>query len=434
MAGGESEEEEEEEEEPADAEDMVLEEAPAGAGEVEVEEAPAQPAAGLAAALQAEAKAVVAEALDPDRDLRREQLRKKQADVAKKEEKKKAACREGKKEGRERRKEATRRADHVAQVLLLTLKVLSKKNRRPRKPRKDRSEVALAKMVVSTMQEFMRSYTSKKYVKSQEQLHKVPGFNLYFAREAAAFKMQDAEGKARQIGYFGLRLDKCCSQAVNVYLARAYYDKMASESLSCEWADSEPGLDYRALLINTADFAHKCLKRMSCCAGPSGLGFQRLDAAASQEGLHQKGKSKGDILQSILFFAQQSGKGGAKGKDWGSKEKGQGESSSGVPPPPPGDGAGAPPPPPPPPEETGVGGEGMSEPEPETRREPEAVGRVVHEPKQMPKTTAPKPAAPKQEEFAPKGGATKPPEPAKPPSTAIPTSAKLPEAGHFVSN
>ena len=53
----------------------------------------------------------------------------------------------------------------------------------------------------------------------------------------------------------------------------------------------------------------------------------------------------------------------------------------------------------------------MSEPEPETRREPEAVGRVVHEPKQMPKTTAPKPAAPKQEEFAPKGGATKPPEP-----------------------
>ena len=154
----------------------------------------------------------------------------------------------------------------------------------------------------------------------------------------------------------------------------------------------------------------------------------------TQEGLHQKGKSKGDILQSILFFAQQSGKGGAKGKDWGSKEKGQGESSSGVPPPPPGDGAGAPPPPPPPPEETGAGGEGMSEPEPETRREPEAVGRVVHEPKQMPKTTAPKPAAPKQEEFAPKGGATKPPEPAKPPSTAIPTSAKLPGAGHFVSN
>lgn len=76
----------------------------------------------------------------------------------------------------------------------------------------------------------------------------------------------------------------------------------------------------------------------------------------------------------------------------------------------------------------------MSEPEPETRREPEAVGRVVHEPKQMPKTTAPKPAAPKQEEFAPKGGATKPPEPAKPPSTAIATSAKLPGAGHFVSN
>lgn len=116
------------------------------------------------------------------------------------------------------------------------------------------------KELAKTMQEFMRSYTSKKYVKSQEQLRKVPGFNLYFAREAAAFKMQDAEGKARQIGYFGLRLDKCCSQAVNVYLARAYYDKMASESLSCEWADSEPGLDYRALLINTADFAHKCLK------------------------------------------------------------------------------------------------------------------------------------------------------------------------------
>lgn len=48
----------------------------------------------------------------------------------------------------------------------------------------------------------------------------------------------------------------------------------------------------------------------------------------TQEGLHQKGKSKGDILQSILFFARQSAKGGAKGKDWGGKGKGQGESSS----------------------------------------------------------------------------------------------------------
>ena len=115
------------------------------------------------------------------------------------------------------------------------------------------------KELAKSMQDFMRAYTSKKYVKTEEQLHRVPGFNLYAAREAAAFKLQDAEQKTRQIAYFGLRLDACCSQAVNVYLARAYYDKMVSENLPCEWADSEEGLKYRALLINTANFAYKRL-------------------------------------------------------------------------------------------------------------------------------------------------------------------------------
>lgn len=361
------------EEEPAEAEaETALEEAAAEAeASLDVEEIPAPPAradvanesaAKLEAAVQAEAKSVEVEALDPERNLRQEQLTKKQADVAKKEEKKKNSV-QRRKERRQRKQKKNRRAQKKAEAAQVKEKSEgglpeaaavhhkdTKKRRKSKKgkigaedrravpeaaeepspvasglggevhgpaaehgaasesPRKrpaarqtkDKAKAkpkgrprgatasagpegveaeepkgkkakggpkgggagtsgAVDKALAKSMQDFMRAYTSKKYVKSEEQLHKVPGFNLYAAREAAAFKLQDAEQKTRQIAYFGLRLDACCSQAVNVYLARAYYDKMASENLACEWADSEEGLNYRALLINTANFAYKGL-------------------------------------------------------------------------------------------------------------------------------------------------------------------------------
>ena len=348
MEGGES-----QEEEPAEAEaDMALEEAAAEAeANLDVEEVPAPPEA----AFQVEVQSLEVEALDPARNLRQEQLRKKQADAAKKEEKKKEQLAEKERKKAEKEEKQNRKAQKKAEAAQVKEnneeglceaaavhhKALKKRRKSKRgkiapedlpavseaadqpsaaaaaglggevpgeSPRKrpaacqtkdkakakpkgrPRGKTASAdpegfeaeepkakkakkglkgggigtsgvvdKELAKSMQDFMRAYTSKKYVKTEEQLHRLPGFNLYAAREAAAFKLQDAEQKTRQIAYFGLRLDACCSQAVNVYLARAYYDKMVSENLPCEWADSEEGLKYRALLINTANFAYKRL-------------------------------------------------------------------------------------------------------------------------------------------------------------------------------
>lgn len=134
-----------------------------------------------------------------------------------------------------------------------------------------------------------------------------------------------------------------------------------------------------------------------------------------QANLHSKGKSKGEILEAILYVEEVTAKGKGKGSSAGV------EAEAPPPPPPDGHGGGAPPPPPPPP--------------PGEVSEPEVVGRVLHEPKQMPKMpAAPKAAVPKQEEMASKGGGRKPPEPAKPPLTPPPSSARIPVEGHFESH
>jgi hypothetical protein len=64
---------------------------------------------------------------------------------------------------------------------------------------------------------------------------------------------EDGSGKF-QACYFALRLDKCSSMAVNLYLAKKFQEKFAAEAPG--WAEgSEAGVHY-GILARSAKAAH----------------------------------------------------------------------------------------------------------------------------------------------------------------------------------
>ena len=317
-----------------------LEEEDPPALDMEVDEEPAQTGkagVGMEEVLAAEAASLPAEVADPTRDLRKEQLQKKAADAAAKEEKKKKGKGKGKGKGAgekgeleqkqsepeqpmpgKRRK--TQTADLPPAVLpevpeaqvqpeAEPVTVGPKKRRsakkkdqeakakgRPRKtpgatsasPKKRKAEEkeeqeagekkipkdagkkpkgnkaathAYDKAMAADLTEFLREYVSKRYVKSQETLHKVPGMNVYATRHAAGFKLDNGSRSGKQVGYFGLKAAECCSLALNVWLSRKFYDRMVADKLAPEWPDSEEGQAYKVLLVNTGNMALQDLKK-----------------------------------------------------------------------------------------------------------------------------------------------------------------------------
>ena len=100
----------------------------------------------------------------------------------------------------------------------------------------------------------MKEWGHEEYSKKNHDLHKVKGFNVYDkGRCGAGFKLGGARSK--QIGYFGIKVSCCDSLAVNVWLARVFYDKVHAEGLDEEWAESDAGFEYKTLLTNTAKVA-----------------------------------------------------------------------------------------------------------------------------------------------------------------------------------
>lgn len=120
---------------------------------------------------------------------------------------------------------------------------------------------AYDKTMAADLMVFLQDYVSKRYVKSDETLHKVPGMNVYASRQAAGFKLDNGTKSGKQVGYFGLKAAECCSLALNVWLSRKFYDRMLLDKLPPDWADSEEGQAYKVLLVNTGNMALQSLKK-----------------------------------------------------------------------------------------------------------------------------------------------------------------------------
>ena len=126
---------------------------------------------------------------------------------------------------------------------------------KPKKPRRPKCvQFTYDKVLCQKLEDFMKEWGHEEYSKKNHDLHKVKGFNVYDkGRCGAGFKLGGARSK--QIGYFGIKVSCCDSLAVNVWLAKVFYDKVHAEGLDEEWAESEAGIEYKTLLTNTAKVA-----------------------------------------------------------------------------------------------------------------------------------------------------------------------------------
>lgn len=151
----------------------------------------------------------------------------------------------GKPKGRPRKTDVATREDPVPEAAV-------PKRKKPCKPKF--RQFTYDKVLCQKLEEFMKKWGHEAYSKKNHDLHKLKGFNVYDkGRCGAGFKLGGA--RSRQIGYFGLKVSSCDSLAVNVWLAKVFYDKVHAEGLDEEWAESEAGIEYKTLLTNTAKVA-----------------------------------------------------------------------------------------------------------------------------------------------------------------------------------
>eukprot|EP00438_Fugacium_kawagutii_P026593 Skav215158 [mRNA] locus=scaffold1997:118000:119071:+ [translate_table: standard] len=258
----------------------------------EIPKCPAKDPDYLQMALDAEAAGLQCEVGNPQDDLRRDQLLKKQQDRAKKsllrqlpwktrlwtllrlpwgvasplvavtpaagdeeqKPKKKRVRGTGQAKGRPRKKDdaeenAEEEADPEADSNLHR-----HAKRRAKARARSNAYDAFDPQVVKELKVFMADFRDKKYDKTKEVLHKIPGFNVYDKnRHAAGWKVPLPSKKGgHQVCYFSLTMEKACSVAVNVWLTRKFYDKMKAENLDIAWTSSEEGLAFYRLLVYTA--------------------------------------------------------------------------------------------------------------------------------------------------------------------------------------
>lgn len=258
----------------------------------------------LEAALAAEAESLRAEAGEPERDLRREQLQKKAKDKAAKEQKKqeqealkkqKMELKEAK--AKERAQKKADKEEAAKQKVLAENKLAAptenspaapspdlagedlKPKKRPRgtgnppgRPRGSKAKVKDADAqpkkrprrtiaaqpgadvnIAAELTQFMQIWQNKVYDKTRDTLHKKKGVNVYDKnRTAAGIKNPGSP----QFAYFSRTYSGTCSIAVNVFLVRKFYEKWEDKALDAAWPFSDEGKAYFLMLVQTADLAH----------------------------------------------------------------------------------------------------------------------------------------------------------------------------------
>ena len=128
--------------------------------------------------------------------------------------------------------------------------------KKPKTIRRGGQSDVINKSLVQELSIFMKQWRTVSYKKDEHTVHKdVPGMTPYWSRDAAGIKMEKEAGSGKfQACYFALRLDKCSSMAVNLYLAKKFQEKCAAEAPG--WAEgSEAGVHY-GILARSAKAAH----------------------------------------------------------------------------------------------------------------------------------------------------------------------------------